>query len=104
MKTEIEIPVGELKAALPGLAKIVGRFRTLPVLGCIKVSLDKEQQFVSFQASNLDEIATLRLPNQTRAVPGELLVSFETLSKIVKRNTDEKSVRLIEDKKETKIR
>ncbi len=104
MKTEIEIPVGELKSALPGLAKIVGRSRTLPVLGCIKVSLDREQQFVSFQASNLDEIATFRLPNQTRALPGELLVSFEMLSKIVKGCSAEQSVRLIADKKETKIR
>ena len=104
MKTEIEIPVGELKSALPGLAKIVGRSRTLPVLGCIKVSLDREQQFVSFQASNLDEIATFRLPNQTRALPGELLVSFEMLSKIVKGCSAEQSLRLIADKKETKIR
>src|SRR6266850_2249823 len=50
MQTEIEIPVAELRAVLPGLAKIVGRSSTLPVLNCIKVALDKEEQFVSLQA------------------------------------------------------
>ena len=66
MKTEIEIPVGELKSILPGLAKIVGRCRTLPILNCIKLSLDKEQQFVSLQATNLDEIATFRLASEVQ--------------------------------------
>src|SRR6266550_3300357 len=104
MKTEIEIPVGELKSALPGLSKIVGRTRTLPILNCIKVSLDKEQQFVMLQATNLDEIATFRLSNQTSGLPGELLIPLETISKIVKGCSAEHAVRFIGDKKETKIR
>ena len=65
MKTEIEIPVSDLKSTLPGLAKIVGRARSLPVLGCIKVALDSERQNITLQAHNLDEIATVRLPNQS---------------------------------------
>src|SRR5207253_11025119 len=103
MKTEIEIQVSELKSILPGLAKIVGRCRTLPILNCIKVSLDKEQQFISLQATNLDEIATFRVPNQVRGLPGELLVPLETMSKIVKGCSADQAVRFIADKKETKI-
>jgi len=70
-KTEIEIPVAELKSVLPGLAKIVGRSTTLPVLNCIKVTLDAEKQFVSLQANNLDEIATVRLPNAATGSSGQ---------------------------------
>jgi len=103
MKTEIEIHVAELKSALPGLSKIVGRSRTLPILNCIKVSLDKEQT-VSLQATNLDEIATFRLASEIKGLPGELLVPLEMMSKIIKGCSADQSVRFIGDKKETKIR
>src|SRR6266850_3964938 len=104
MQTEIEIPVAELRAVLPGLAKIVGRSSTLPVLNCIKVALDKEEQFVTLQANNLDEIATIRLPNKAHGLSGELLVPLEMLSKIVKGCSADQSVRLITNGQETKIR
>jgi hypothetical protein len=104
MKTEIEIPVAELKAILPGLGKIVGRTSSLPVLNCIKVQLDKDQQFVTLQANNLDEIATVRLQNRASGLSGDLLVPFEMLSKIVKGCAADQSIRLITNGEQIKIR
>lgn len=40
MNKEIVIPVGELKAALPGLNKIVSKRTTLPVLQSVRVARD----------------------------------------------------------------
>jgi hypothetical protein len=40
MNKEIIIPVQELKAALPGLSKIVSRSRTLPVIQSVCVARD----------------------------------------------------------------
>src|SRR5579859_5880924 len=103
MKTEIEIPVAELKAILPGLGKIISRSTTLPVLACIKVSLDQAGKAISIQAHNLDEVATVSLPNAGGGEPGELLVQFETLSKIIKSCPPEQSVRFVGNKTETKL-
>jgi DNA polymerase III sliding clamp (beta) subunit (PCNA family)/exonuclease VII small subunit len=102
--TEIEIAVAELKNVLPGLAKIISRHTTLPVLGCVKLSLDAESHVISLQAHNLDEIATARLENQAAGNPGQLLVPFEMLNKIIKGCTAEQSVRFIGNKTETQIR
>ena len=55
MKVEIEIPVPELKAVLPGLAKIISRSTRLPVLQSVKVSLSLDEKFIELQAHNLDE-------------------------------------------------
>ena len=104
MKTEIEIPVAELKAVLPGLSKIIARCRTLPILQSIKVWLDPDKQFIQLQAHNLDEIATVRVPNNASGLSGELLLPLEMLSKIVKGCSADQSVRFIGSKTETKIR
>jgi len=102
MKTEIEIPVSELKSVLPGLAKIVARSCSLPVLRCVKVSLNPDQT-TTIQANDLDQIATVRLPSANQGRPGELLVPFDMLARIIKGCSGEHSVRLISEKKETKI-
>jgi DNA polymerase III sliding clamp (beta) subunit (PCNA family) len=102
MKTEIQIPVAELKLVLPGLAKIAGHSRSLPVLDCIRVESDK--QSICLQANNLDEIATVRLLNNENSASGTLLVPLDMLTKIVKACSAEQSVRLISNSQETKIR
>ena len=102
MNVEIEIPIAELKSKLPGLAKIVPRSSNLPILQCIKVSL--QQNSIALQAHNLDEIATVTLPNPANGCSGELLVPMETLTKIVKGCAADQSVRLISNGDETKIR
>src|SRR5437870_2342110 len=84
MKTEIEIPISELKSVLPGLGKVTSRSSSLPILGCIQVNLDQDRQFISLQANDLDQIATVRLENKGHGLPGAILVSLDTLSKIVK--------------------
>jgi len=60
MKTNIEIPVADLKTVLPGLSKIVGKRASLPVLGCVKVTLNDDRS-LHIQATNLDQIVTARL-------------------------------------------
>lgn len=102
MNIEIEIPVSELKTALPGLAKIVPRSSALPVLQCVKVS--QVDSAVLLQAHNLDEVATVRIPNRSSGAPGELLVPLDTLTKIAKGCSGEQSIRLIGTENETKIR
>jgi DNA polymerase III sliding clamp (beta) subunit (PCNA family)/exonuclease VII small subunit len=104
MKSEIEIPVAELKSALHGLSKIIGRSRTIPVLNSIKISLDKDQQAVTLQATNLDEIATYRVASPGKGASGEVLIPLETVAKIIKGCSPEQSIWFIGDKKETKIR
>jgi DNA polymerase III sliding clamp (beta) subunit (PCNA family) len=101
---EIEIPVAELKAVLPGLGKIICRHTTLPVLGCIKVTLDAPGHVICLQAHNLEEVATVRIQNQAAGNPGELLMPFEMLNKIIKGCASDQSVRFIGNKTETKIR
>ena len=80
MNVEIEIPIAELKSKLPGLAKIVPRSSNLPILQCIKVSL--QQNSIVLKAHNLDEVATVTLPKQANGLSGELLVPMEILTKI----------------------
>lgn len=104
MNTEIEIPVSELKSALPGLAKIVPRSSNLPVLQCIKVSLDPEQKTISLQAHNLDEVATFRTANKANGLSGEALVPLDLLTKLVKGCSADQAIRIIATENETKVR
>lgn len=105
MNTEIEIPVSELKPALPGLARIIGRSSTLPVLQCVRVTLNQDdERHVHLQAHNLEEIATLRLPHSANGLSGQVLVPFDMLTKIVKACASGQSVRLLSNGQETKIR
>jgi len=73
MKTNIEIPVADLKTVLPGLSKIVSKRTSLPVLSCVKVTLDQDRT-LRIQASNLDQIVTARLNKPFNGKPGEMLV------------------------------
>ena len=104
MNIEIEIPVSELKSVLPGLTKIVPRSSSLPILQCVKVALHQDENIVSIQAHNLDEVVTVKVQNKANGLSGELLVPFEILSKIVKGCASDQSVRLLSNDQETKIR
>jgi DNA polymerase III sliding clamp (beta) subunit (PCNA family) len=57
MNTEITLPAAELKAALPGLNKIVGRKSSLPILQNVKVSRQRNGQ-ITLQATDLEAHAT----------------------------------------------
>jgi DNA polymerase III sliding clamp (beta) subunit (PCNA family) len=100
MKTNIEIPVADLKTVLPGLAKIVSKRTSLPVLGCVKVTLGQDH-YLRIQAHNLDQIATARLNKPFNGTPGELLVPLEELSGMAKRCAANDTIELSVDGKET---
>lgn len=104
MNVEIEIPISQLKSILPGLAKVTGRSSTLPVLQCIKASLDRAGKEITLQAHSLDEVATVRLPNPANGLSGEVLVPLDMLTRIVKGCGADQSIRLLGTKQETKIR
>ncbi len=102
MKTNIEIPVADLKAVLPGLSKIVSKRTSLPVLNCVKVTLSPDRT-LRIQANNLDQIVTARIDKQFNGQPGELLFPFDELSSITKRCAANDTLELSADDKDTTI-
>ena len=69
----IELPVAELREALPGLGKIIGRKTTLPVLSAVKVARDKSG-LITLQGTDLDSTATFTLKDRSE---GLLLTIFK---------------------------
>ena len=103
MNTEIIIPVPELKTALPGLNKIVGRRTTLPVLSCVKISRSNDGQ-VSLQATDLDAHATYTLANPQPGQVVDVLVPLEQLNKAFKCSRSDETVAVVCEDKSTKLR
>ena len=99
-KNIIELPVSELKTALTGLNKVVGKRFTLPVLGSIRVSRDHEGQ-VSLQGTDLDSFATYRTIDVQHGDPVEFLVPMEELAKTAKTAKDK--VNLYPDGKDSVV-
>ena len=99
MNNEIVIPVCELKAALPGLSKIVGRSRTLPVLQSVRVARDAEGK-VSLMATDLDAFATYTVKEPQSGPAMEILMPLDQLTKTVKGMKAEGTITLIPDGKE----
>ena len=104
MNTEITLPVPELKQALPGLNKLVGRRTTLPVLGCVKVSR-QANGLVTLQATDLDAQATYTLDHTQSGEPVEILVPLEQLNQAFKCSTGAKQdLALVCEGKTTQLR
>ena len=99
MNKEIIIPVQELKAALPGLSRIVGKSRTLPVLQSVRVARDAEGK-VSLMATDLDAFATYTVKEAQSGPAVEILVPLDQLTKTVKGLKSEGTVTLIPDGKD----
>jgi DNA polymerase III sliding clamp (beta) subunit (PCNA family) len=83
--TIIELPVAELRMALPGLGKIIGRKTTLPVLSAIRVARDKAG-VITLQGTDLDSVATFTLKETNEGPATQLLVPFERLQKAMKQS------------------
>jgi len=83
MNNEIVIPVQELKDALPGLNKIVGNARNLPVLQSVRVSRNAEGE-VTITATDLDCMATFTVKDTQPGPAVDMLVPLEQLTKTVK--------------------
>jgi DNA polymerase III sliding clamp (beta) subunit (PCNA family) len=99
MNKEIIIPVQELKAALPGLSKIVSRSRTLPVIQSVCVAHDAGGK-VSLMATNLDAFATYTVKEPQSGPAVEILMPLDQLTKTVKGMKAEGTITLIPEGKE----
>ena len=96
---EIVIPVQELKAALPGLNKIVSKPSTLAVLQSVRVARDAAG-IVSLMATDLDAFATYTVKETQSGPAMEILLPFDQLTKTVKGMKSEGTITLIPDGKE----
>jgi DNA polymerase III sliding clamp (beta) subunit (PCNA family) len=99
MNKEIVIPVQALKAALPGLNKIVSKKSALPVLQSVRVARDAEGK-VSLMATDLDAFATYTVKEPQSGPVVDLLLPFDQLTKTVKGMKPEGTITLIPDGKE----
>ena len=80
---EITLHVSELKAALPGLAKVLNRSASLPVLQHLHLSRSATGA-VQLQATNISSFVAYQCRRPQAGTAGELLVPYEPLAKLVK--------------------
>jgi DNA polymerase III sliding clamp (beta) subunit (PCNA family)/exonuclease VII small subunit len=79
----LELPVGELKHALTGLAKVINGRSSLPILGHMRVEPDGRDA-VCLHATDLDTFVTCRIPARNLEQFPACAVSFDQLNKLVK--------------------
>ncbi len=97
MTPEITLPVAELKQALPGFSKLVGKSRTLPVLQSVRVQRDT-QGIVTIEGTDLDAHVAYQLKDAQAGKPVEVLVPFDALTKTAKGSSE--TLTLIPDGKD----
>ncbi len=79
----ITLPVAELKPALAGLGKIIGKRCTLPVLGCVRIERTREGR-IELTGTDLDRTATVQLHTPDQGEPTAILVPLEDLANLAK--------------------
>jgi DNA polymerase III sliding clamp (beta) subunit (PCNA family) len=81
--SKIALPIAELKPALTGLGKIIGKRMTLPVLSHVRIKRTTDG-WIALSATDLDHCVTVRLeqPNEGEAL--SLLVPYDELVKVSK--------------------
>ncbi len=79
----ITLPVAELKPALAGLGKIIGKRCTLPVLGCVRIERTREGR-IELTGTDLDRTATVQLHTTDQGEPTTILVPLEDLANLAK--------------------
>jgi DNA polymerase III sliding clamp (beta) subunit (PCNA family) len=99
MNTEIKLAASELKAALPGLSKIVGRSRTLPVLQTVRITRDAAGK-VSILATDLDSFATYTAKEAQAGPAVDILVPLDQLTKTVKCSSPKDDIGIVPGSKE----
>ena len=80
---EITLSASQLKQALPGLSKVIGRRTTLPVLQTIRLSRSAEGH-VTLQGTDLDSFVTYTAKETSIGPVTEMLVPMDQLAKTVK--------------------
>ncbi len=104
MNKEIILPVSELKAALPGFSKIIGKRTTLPVLQSVRLTRN-DNGIVSIQATDLECFATYTVKEPQSGPAIEVLVALDQLNKTVKGLKSENTIGIvIEGKAKAKLR
>jgi hypothetical protein len=93
MKIEIQFPASDLKHAVAGLGKVMSR-SGLPILRCVRIRRD-EAGYASLSVTDLETLATYRLPTPQEGQAGDLLVPWEFFAKAVK-TTKERAVFVLE--------
>ncbi len=79
---KITLPRKELKEAVLGLARVVPRKATLPVLQCVRLSVD--EAFIRMTATDLDQTLTYRFTEARAEGTGVVLLNLEDLSLLAK--------------------
>lgn len=100
--SKISLPIAELKLALTGLAKVVSKRATLPVLTHIKIERTKDG-WVALTGTDLDSFITYRLEQPSDGEAISLLVPYDELLKITKTCQKTDSLLVGGDEKSTSI-
>ncbi len=104
MNTEITLAVAELKEALPGLTKVIGKSRTLPVLQTVRIARNREG-LVTLQATDLDSFATYTFKEAQQGPPEDVLVPVDQLTKAAKCSSPKEEIGIVaESKDKVKLR
>ena len=83
MTQEIKLAIPDLKSALPGLSKVTGKGRSLPVLQTVRVTRNHDG-VVTLQTTDLDSFLTYTTPGTQQGGVAEVLVPMDQLTKAVK--------------------
>ena len=104
MKSEITLPIAELKEVLPGLKKITGNSRTLPVLNTVRISRTPEG-VVTLSATDLDAYLTYKARELQPGEPEDMLIPMDQLAKAAKCSPPKEELGIVaEAKDKLKIR
>jgi DNA polymerase III sliding clamp (beta) subunit (PCNA family) len=96
---EITLAVSELKEALPGLTKIIGKSRTLPVLQTVRINRNPEG-IVTLQATDLDAFVTYTAKEAQPGEPAEVLVPVDQLTKATKSSSPKEEIGIVSESKD----
>jgi len=101
---EITLAVSELKEALPGLTKIIGKSRTLPVLNTVRINRNREG-IVTLHATDLDSFLSYTAKEPQEGPPEEVLVPVDQLTKATKSSAPKEEIAIVREAKDkVKIR
>jgi DNA polymerase III sliding clamp (beta) subunit (PCNA family) len=79
----ITLPMAELKPALAGLGKIIGKRSALPVLGYVRIARTQEGH-LELSGTDLQHSVTALLPGSDQGEPTAVLVPFADLAEVAK--------------------
>ena len=98
------IPVAELKEALPGLTKVIGKSRSLPVLQTVRINRNPEG-IVTLSATDLDSHVTYTTKTVQQGSPADVLVPVDQLTKAAKCSSPKEEIGFVpEGKDKVKLR